>query len=139
MRKWLPWMQSSLSRVMSLVLSVMVISAIALCLLAWRLSILDRAVAQQRDRERLDHAADSGSGALLQGVNETGERLRSFLDSNSARKSFQALAEGCICCRAVLIEPVSVAIIRPQREINTLESHCDSRSAGRGDDRRLSA
>lgn len=113
MREGLPWIRLSLSRVMLLVLSVTVVSAIALCLLAWRLSVLDRAVTQQRDRERLDHAADSGSGALLQGVNESGERLRTFLDSNPARasESFRALAEGCTSCRAVWIKPGTATLL----------------------------
>jgi hypothetical protein len=78
MRKRLPSLRSPISRVMVLVLSVALISAIALCVLAWRLSVLDQAVARQRDRERLEHAADSGSGALLQRVTETGERLRAL-------------------------------------------------------------
>src|SRR5690348_15836665 len=68
MPKGLPRLHLSLSRVMFLVLSVTVVSALALCLLAWRLSVSDRADAQQRYRERLDHAADSASAALLQGV-----------------------------------------------------------------------
>jgi hypothetical protein len=112
MRKGLPWMPLSLSRVMLLVLSVTVISAIALCVLAWRLSVLDRAVAQQRDRERLDHAADSGSAAVLQRVNETGDRLRSLLDSDPARnpRSLGVLADRCNFCRVVLIEPARVTL-----------------------------
>jgi hypothetical protein len=84
MRERLPWLRSSLSRVMLLVLSVTVISAIALCVLAWRLSVLDQAFARQRERERLEHAADSGSGALLQRVTETGDRLQALLDSDPA-------------------------------------------------------
>src|SRR5262245_3900460 len=112
MQERLPWLRLSLSRVMLLVLSVTVISAIALCVLAWRLSTLDRALAQQRDRERLDHAADSGSAALLQHVNETGDRLRSFLDSDPSRKprSLRALADRCSSCRAILIEPGRVTL-----------------------------
>lgn len=112
MRVGLPWLHVSLSRVMLLMLSVTVMSAIALCLLAWRLSVLDQAVAQQRDRERLDHAADSGSGALLQNVNEIGDRLRSLVDSDSARNphSLGALADRCGSCRAILIEPGRVTL-----------------------------
>jgi signal transduction histidine kinase len=112
MRKRLPWLHLSLSRVMLLVLSVTVVSALALCLLAWRLTVLDRAVAQQRDRERLDHAADSASAVLLQGVNEIGERLRSFLENNPARtpRPFAALTGGCDSCRAILIEPGRVTL-----------------------------
>src|SRR5215831_16906217 len=112
MRERLPWLRSSLSRVMLLVLSVTVISGIALCVLAWQLSVLDRAVAQQRDRERLEHAADSASGALLQHLTETGERLRSFLDSDSARnpRSLGPLADRCSSCRAILIEPGLVTV-----------------------------
>src|SRR5215831_19275649 len=112
MQERLPWLRLSLSRVMLLVLSVTVISAIALCVLAWRLSVLDRAVAHQRERERLDHAADSGSAALLQRVNETGDRLRSLLDSDPARNpsSLGVLADRCSSCRAILIEPGRVTV-----------------------------
>ena len=112
MRERLPWLRSSLSRVMLLVLSVTVISAIALCVLAWQLSVLDRTVARQRDRERLEHAADSGSGALLQRVSETGDRLRSLLDSDPARnlRSLEAPADRCSSCRAILIEPGLVTL-----------------------------
>jgi signal transduction histidine kinase len=114
-------MRFSLSRVMLLILSVTIFSAIALCLLAWRLSVLDRAVNQQRDRERLDHAADSGSGALLQAVNESGERLRSFLHSNPTQgfRSLSALAEGCASCRAVWIEP-GLARLHPETKLRYL-------------------
>ena len=112
MRQRLPWLRSSISRVMLLVLSVAVVSAIALCVLAWRLSVLDRTVARQRDRERLEHAADSGSGALLQRVSETGDRLRSLLDSDPARnlRSLEAPADRCSSCRAILIEPGQVTL-----------------------------
>src|SRR5215831_13956578 len=112
MQERLPWLRLSLSRVMLLVLSVTVISGIALCVLAWRLSVLDRAVAHQRERERLDHAADSGSAALLQRVNETGDRLRSLLDSDPARNpsSLGVLADRCSSCRAILIEPARVTL-----------------------------
>ena len=84
MRERLPRLQWSFSRVLLLVLSVTLMSAVALCVLTWRLSVLDRAVAQQRDRERLEQAADSGSGALLQRLNETGERLRILVEGNAA-------------------------------------------------------
>jgi hypothetical protein len=67
MRERLPWLQWSFSRVLLLVLSVTLMSAVALCVLTWRLSVLDRAVAQQRDRERLEQAADSGSGSVNKG------------------------------------------------------------------------
>src|SRR5262245_19816089 len=112
MQERLPWLRLSLSRVMLLVLSVTVISAIALYVLAWRLSVLDRTVAQQRERERLDHAADSGSAALLQRVNETGDRLRSLLDSDPARnpRSLAVLVDRCSSCRAILIEPGRVTL-----------------------------
>ena len=112
MRERLPWLRSSLTRVMLLVLSVTVISAIALCVLAWRLSVVDRAVAQQRDRERLEHAGDSGSGALLQRLNETGDRLRSWLDKNPAPNlhSFGVLADRCSSCRAILMEPGKITV-----------------------------
>ena len=112
MRERLPWLRSSLSRVMLLVLSVTVISAIALCVLAWRLSVLDREVAQQRGRERLEHAADSGSGALLQRLSETGDRLLSLLDGDPARNphSLRALADRCRACRAILIEAGRVTL-----------------------------
>jgi signal transduction histidine kinase len=118
MRERLPWLQWSFSRVLLLVLSVTLMSAIALCILTWRLSVLDRAVAQQRDRERLEQAADSGSGALLQRLNETGERLRILLEGNAAPdvRSLKALADRCSSCGAMLIEAGRVMLF-PQRSL----------------------
>src|SRR6516162_9964473 len=103
----LPSLRSSSTRLMFLVLSVTLITAVALCVLAWRLSVLDRAVAQQRDRERLEHAADSGSGALLQQLNEAGDRLRTVLDADAARglAALHALADRCNSCGGLMIEP----------------------------------
>jgi len=97
---------------MLLVLSVTVLSGIALCVLAWRLSVLDQALARQRDRERLEHAADSGSGALLQRVTETGDRFRALLDSDPARnpRSLEALADRCRSCKTILLEPGLVTL-----------------------------
>jgi signal transduction histidine kinase len=102
---------------MFLVLSVTLITAVALCVLAWRLSVLDRAVAQQRDRERLEHAADSGSGALLQQLNEAGDRLRTVLDADAARglAALHALADRCNSCGGLMIEPGRLTLIPTRR------------------------
>jgi signal transduction histidine kinase len=71
---------------MLLLLGVTLATAVALCVLTWRLTVLDRAVQQQRSRERLEQAADSGSSALLQQVARTGDRLRAILEGDAARR-----------------------------------------------------
>ncbi|MDQ1474560.1 MAG: two-component system, OmpR family, phosphate regulon sensor histidine kinase PhoR [Bryobacterales bacterium] len=52
-------------RAVVMLASIMLITAFALCTLAWRMLELDHAVAGQRQRERLEQAADRGSAALL--------------------------------------------------------------------------
>src|SRR6478672_9036714 len=58
------WFGSS-RRVVVMLASIMFATAAALCALAWRMVELDRAVAGQRFRDRLEQAADRGSAALL--------------------------------------------------------------------------
>src|SRR5262245_30060912 len=58
------WFGSS-RRVVEMLASIMLATALALCGLAWRMVELDRAVAGQRLRDRLEQAADRGSSALL--------------------------------------------------------------------------
>jgi len=87
-RLGVPSLRASSSRVMLLVFCVTVVASVALCLLAWRINVLDRAVAQQRDRDRLEHAADSGARTLLQHLSETGDRLRTALDADPARRAY---------------------------------------------------
>ncbi len=79
-------LHSSSSRVMLLLLGVTLATSVALCLLTWRLTALDRAVQQQRSRERLEQAADSASSALLQQVGRTGDRLRAILEADAANQ-----------------------------------------------------
>ena len=82
---------------MLLVLSVAFISGIALCVLAWQLSVLDRRLPGSGTANGLEHAADSGSGALLQRVTETGDRLRSLLTAVPRNlRSLDAPADPCI-------------------------------------------
>jgi hypothetical protein len=103
---------------MLLVLTVTFIASAALCVLAWRLVVLDRAAAQQREWERLEHAADSGSGMLLQRLNETGARLRGTLDGDSQRglAALRALADGCSFCMALLMNPGRLTVY-PDRKL----------------------
>lgn len=64
-------------RAVVMLASIMLITAVALCALAWRMLELDRAVAGQRLRERLEQAADRGSAALL--------RYRAEIDADLGR------------------------------------------------------
>ena len=75
---------------MLLLLAVTVAASVALCVLTWRLTVLDRTVQQQRTLERLQQAADFGSTALLQ--TEAGNQLRDVLDAGAANRD-QALRE----------------------------------------------
>src|SRR3954454_2784083 len=88
---------SSGSRLMLLVLTVALIASAALCVLAWRLAVLDRAAAHQRDREHLEYVADSASGILLQQLSDAGVRLRSALQSNTQPRlhALRSLAGTC--------------------------------------------
>ena len=108
------FVRSSASRLMLLVLSVTFIASAVLCVLAWRLVVLDRAAAQQRQWERLEHAADSGSGLLLQRLNETGARLRLALDGDAQQRmaTLRSLGEGCgASCTTVLLQPGRLTVI----------------------------
>ena len=85
--------RSQSSRVMLLLLGVTVAASVALALLTWRLTVLDRAVQQQRTAERLQQAADSASTALLQQIARTGDRLRSILQVRDAGAMLQGMHE----------------------------------------------
>jgi signal transduction histidine kinase len=71
---------------MLLLLGVTLAASAALCVLTWRLIVLDRAVQQQRALERLQQAADSGSTALLQQIANAGDQLRVVLESGEATR-----------------------------------------------------
>src|SRR4051812_16696577 len=110
--------QQSISPLILLFLCVTLIASAALCVLAWRLVILDRAVAQQREWERLEHAADSGSGLLLQRLNDTGVRLRSAVEGDDQRRItfLQSLADDCSSCLTIFLKPEGLAVI-PNRKL----------------------
>jgi signal transduction histidine kinase len=99
--------RSSGSRLMLLVLTVALVASAALCVLAWRLAVLDRAAVQQRHRERLEYVADSASGMLLQRINDAGVRLRSALQSNDQGRidQLRSVAGGCESCMTMLLAP----------------------------------
>ncbi len=76
---------------MLLLLGVTLAASVALAGLTWRLTLLERAVQQQRTTERLQQAADSATTALLQQIARTGDRLRSILQMREAGAMQQGL------------------------------------------------
>jgi signal transduction histidine kinase len=68
---------------MLLLLGVTLVASVALCALAWRLTILDRALQEQLLSERLEQAADLGRSALLQQIARAGDQLRLALEARS--------------------------------------------------------
>ena len=78
--------RSSSSRVMLLLLAVTFVTSAALCVFAWRLAVVDRALREQLASQRLEQAADSGRSAILERIAATGDRLRVVLDAEPAAR-----------------------------------------------------
>jgi hypothetical protein len=103
---------------MLLLLGLTVVASVALCVLAWRLTVLDRALQQQLVSERLEQAADLGRSAVLQHIAQTADKLRLLLDAPpQARPSMLAELAGTGAERtAVLLDGRTLSLF-PERNL----------------------
>jgi signal transduction histidine kinase len=106
---------------MLLLLGVTLAASAALCMLTWRLAVLDRSFQRQRSLERLQQAADAGSTALLQQIAKTGDGLRVVLESGEAAREQAARdVAGASAESTVVIADGNALKLVPERTLRYL-------------------
>ena len=113
--------RSRYSRVMLLLLGVTVAASVALCVLAWRLALVDAALRDQLASDRLEQAADLARSSLLQHIARTGESLRLALEAPSGAQAahLSELAETTREGTTVLLDGASWKLF-PDRRLRYL-------------------